>query len=194
MLKRRVPNLDDKLFKNDLAKFFYNPAEYDNWHHNWKQRFVMLISSYEIYEIKKGDGNDCADLREIHITKDFSNDNRHFHFYYNTAESSKSVVRFSCSLSEYWYIFADFKILSGHRDKYIDDRIKDNGQLSELDYEYAGLFFKKIEDYLKRNAYVVLQPELKTKLIRATADNLNVKTQVFLDRRLLEKERFEDLL
>ncbi|MBU1992640.1 hypothetical protein KKG51_03005, partial [Patescibacteria group bacterium] len=63
-----------------------------------------------------------------------------------------------------------------------------------LDYGYAGLFYEKIEDYLKRNDYILLQPELKTKLIRAIADKLNVKTQIFLDRRLLLKERFEGLL
>ena len=48
----------------------------------------------------------------------------------------------------------------------------------------------KIEDYLKRNDFVVLQPEFRTKLIRATADQLNIKTQICLDRRLLIKEKF----
>lgn len=194
MLKRRVPNLDDKLFKHDLTPFFYNPAEYDEWHRNWKQRFITLINSYEIYEVKSIAGKPYLD--EVNIAVDFSSDTRYFHFHFPTIYPLNKGVKFTCVLSEYWYMFSDFKIYKGHRRKDIEAQVVSfNGPvLTDLDYEYAGLFYTKIEDYLKRNDYIVLQPELKTKLIRATADNLNVKTQLFLDRRLLVKERFEDLL
>lgn len=197
LLKRRVPNLDDKLFRHDLSPFFYNPAEYEEWHRNWKQRFIMLLDSYEINEVKRQGAN--PELIEIRIVTDFSSDNRHFHFYFSSEErgsigSQNSRVHFICSLSEYWYMFGNFKLTPGHRNKNIEDSIKSSQELTELDFEYVGLFYEKIADYLKRNDYIVLQPEVKTKLIRATADNLNVKTQIFLDQNLLIKERLEDLL
>lgn len=192
MLKRRVPNLDDKLFKHDLTPFFYNPAEYDEWHRNWKQRFITLINSYEIFEVNKKD--EKPDLQGVSIKMDFLSETRYFNFHFFTTELPVNRVDFVCVLSDDWYLFIDSKRIVGYRRKEIDDQIKSIHKLTDLDYEYAGLFYTKIEDYLKRNDYIVLQPEMKTKLIRATADNLNVKTQLFLDRRLLVKERFEDLL
>jgi len=191
-LMRRVANLDDKSFAQDLSRFFYNPGEYDDWHRHWRERFRMLRNSYEIYKIKKDKNH--PELLEIFVATDFSSDNRYFHFLFSTEEPPESRVKFTCILSEYWYIFEDFKIPEGYRKKDIEGCIKSGGKLTELDYEYTGLFYEKIEDYLKRNDYIVLQPVLKTKLIRATADKLNVKTQILLDRRLLLKERFEDLL
>ena len=195
-LTKRVLNLDDKLFTHDLAPLFFSPLLYDDWHRDWKRRFTILRNSYEIYEVKQAGGR--PDLQEIYVATDFSSDNRYFHFYFATEESAQRKVKFTFILSEYWYKFTDFKIPSGHRNKDIEDHIKggkgSGGKLTELDYEYAGLFYEKITDYLKRNDYVVLQPEIKTKLIRATAENLNVKTQVVLDRRLLLKEKLEGLM
>ncbi len=192
VLLRHVGNLDDKSFTYDLSRFFYNPSEYEDWHRNWRERFRMLRNSYEIYKVKKN--NNKPDLFEIRAMTDFSNDNTYFHFYFSIEEPLNRRVKFTCGLSEYWYIFTNFRIPVGHRKKEIETFIKSDRKLSELDYEYAGLFYEKIEDYLKRNDYILLQPELRTKLIRATADNLDVKTQILLDRRLLSKARFENLL
>lgn len=182
MLRIRVPNLDDALFKNDLWRFFYNPAEYDDWHRNWRQRFMQLINSYEIHKVKT--------LTAVWNVEEFSTDNRHLKYIFSTEEPRVDVT-FSCVLSDYWYRFPDLKIGPGHKRK---DLVVNIPNLTDLDREYLGLFYTKIEDYLKRNDYVVLQPEFKTKIIKATGDNLNVKTQIFLDRRLLEISRFEDLL
>lgn len=182
MLRIRVPNLDDTLFKNDLWRFFYNPTEYDDWHRNWRQRFMQLINSYETHKVKA--------LTAVWVAKEFSTENRHFRYVFSTEEPGMSVT-FLCTLSEYWYIFPDLRIGSGQRRR---DLVVNIPNLTDLDYEYIGLFYTKIEDYLKRNDYVVLQPEFKTRVIRATADNLNMKTQIFLDRRLLKITRFEDLL
>lgn len=192
VLLRHVGNLDDKSFARDLSRFFYNPLEYEDWHRNWRERFQMLRNSYEIYKVKAI--NNKPDLLEVKVMTDFSSDNIYFHFYFSTEEPREGKVKFTCSLSEYWYIFADIRIPAGHRKKEIEHLIKSDRKLVELDYEYAGLFYEKIEDYLKRNDYILLQPELRTKLIRATADKLNVKTQILLDHRLLLKEKFENLL
>jgi predicted nucleotidyltransferase component of viral defense system len=190
-LKTRVTSLNDKLFAHDLLPFFYNPLEYDDWHRNWKERFRLLQDSYKIYKVKVSGGK--PDLLEIKAMTDFSSDNRYFHFYFSTEESAVKV-KFTCCLSEYWYLSEDLKIFGEYRNKDIENSINSGDKLTELDYAYAGLFYGKIEDYLKRNDYIAPQPELKTKLIRTTGDKLNVKTQIFLDRNLLIKIKFEDLL
>ena len=80
--------------------------------------------------------------------------------------------------------------LSRHRRKDIEERVVKIENLTELDFEYIGLFlYERSKDYLKRNS-IVLQEEIKTKLIRASTENLRVKTQILLDRRLLEKIQF----
>lgn len=192
VLLKHVGNLDDKSFARDLSRFFYNPLEFEDWHRNWKERFRMLKNSYEIYKVKKN--KDKPELLEVKVMTNESTESTFFHFYFSTEEPMNRRVEFTCGLSEYWYIFADFKIPTGNRKKEIEKFIKSNGKLSELDYEYAGLFYEKIKDYLKRNDYILLQPELRTKLIRVTADNLDIKTEILLDRRLLLGERFENLL
>lgn len=197
MLRKRVGNLRDNLFKLDLATFFYDPVEYEVWYRNWRQRFIMLIDSYEIYEIKKN-GTEPKFLKG-YCTKDFSSGNRHIEFFFVPERPlNKKLVKFTLILSEYWFISPDLRITPGHRRHEIEDRIIGGAvrsqELTELDYEYIGLFYSKIVDYIKRSDFVMLQAELNTKTIRATADNLNVQTQILLNSHLLEKEKFEDLL
>lgn len=192
VLLKKVGNLNDQSFAQDLSRFFCNPIEFEDWHRHWRERFRMRRNAYEIYKVKHQ--NDRPDLMEVRVATDFSSDNRHFLFVFATEEPPGRRVKFACSLSEYWYSFSEFQIPAGHRRKDIEHCIEGKQELTELDYEYAGLFYEKIKDYLMRNDYVLLQPALKTKLIRVTADQLNVKTQILLDRRLLIKERFEDLM
>lgn len=187
VLLRHVGRLDDKSFALDLKRFFYNPLEYDDWHRDWKKRFRMLKDSYEIFKVK-------PDLLEVRVMTDFSSNDTYFHFYFSTEDSLNRSVQFTCCLTAHWF-YPDFKIPIGHQKKEIESFIKSDKKLAELDYEYAGLFYKKIEDYLKRNDYILLQQKLKTKLITPTAeDHFDIKTQIFLDRRLLVKEKFENLM
>ena len=153
-----------------MAQFFYDPAELDFWLHDWRERIISLRKEYDIFRIK--------DIHEIYVKKDFSSDNRYFYFWFET--ESDMLVKITVALSGYWYVFADCKIAPGYRKKDIESHIVRKEKLKELDYEYIGLFYAKIEDYLKRNNKIVLQDEIKTKLIRSNADNLNVKTQVWL--------------
>ena len=184
ILQRRVANLDDALFKHDLAPLFYDPIQYDAWHAGggWRERFVQLRNAYALHRVKT--------LKAIFSAKDFSSGNRHLRYIFSTEEPGVDVL-FTCILTEYWYTFSDMKIGNEHRRR---DLVYTIPGATDLDHSYIGLFYTKIEDYLKRNDHVVLQTKLETKIIRASAENLHVKTQVFLDRRLLVKERFEDLL
>lgn len=189
-LMLRVGNLDDKLFAKDLGSLFYNPEEYDDWHRNWRERFRILRNSYEIYRIKSKNGK--PNLSEIHVREEFSSENRYFHFYFSTEEPENKSVKFTCILSDYW---ANYQVIpTDQRIPEIEKFIQNKEELSEFYYQYIGLFYAKIEDYLQRNDFVVLQRTISTKIIRLTGVNLNVKTQILLDLRLLRKENFEDLI
>lgn len=181
-LTRYVVNLDDNVFQVDLVPLFYNPLEYDEWHRHWRERFLMLRKSYEIYRVQS--------LQSVWVAKDFDTENRNFRFIFST-NNPGVMINFEFSLAKFWYIFADFKI-SGHRRK--DFKISGSENFTDQDYEYFWLFYTKIEDYLKRNDNIVLQLRISTKLIRTTGDNLNLNTQILLSRELLETAKLEDLM
>lgn len=183
-LEHKIVNLDDHAFKEDLAPLFYDPAGYQDWYQQWRDRFHRLREAYEIHQI--------TELKSVHFSVDFSSDNRYFLFRFSTDEPGVQV-KISCSLSEYWFMMNDLKI-HGHRKKEIETKIMNPEQMEDLEYEYLGLFYEKIENYLKRNDRIVTQHAIQTKLIRATGDRLNVKKQVMMSRRLFEKCKFEDLL
>lgn len=190
-LMQKIEKLDDRSFGNDLKPFFYNSLEYTDWHRNWRERFRLLKNSYEIYEAQKTQNE--PELIKISIAKETYTGNTYFHFYFAVKDSNKSI-HFTCILSEYWFIWNEFKLSAEYQKKEIEAKINGSEKLTETDYAYAGLFYGKITDYIKRNHFVVLQPEFKTKIIRPTGEKLDIKTQVLLDRKLLIKEKFEDLL
>ncbi|MBD3300312.1 MAG: hypothetical protein GF347_03090 [Candidatus Moranbacteria bacterium] len=186
-LKKRVANLDDNLFETDLAQFFFDRTNYDQWFSNWRQRFVNLMNGYSIYEV----GN----LEKIHIWIQFETDNRHIRYIFKELHK-KTQIQFEIKMAFSWFEDSSLRIGSGQRVEKIENRIEkfENISIREVEYEYLGLFYKKILDFIKRSNGVLLQNEYKTKLIRTTADNFNPKEQIYLDIRLLEKIQFEELI
>ncbi len=184
---KRADGLDDKLFKRDLAQFFYRPSDFESWFDGWRERFFQLLNEYEAYEIDT--------LVDIRILVDWSTEVTHITYNY-VAKDSKDLVSFIVSLSDHWYNFSDIKIEPRNRVVEIEPRISMVGDkgLRDYDYEYAGLFYSKIEEYLNRVNRVVPQKKFKTKLIRATSEKLNIKEQMFLNRRLLRRIQFEELM
>ena len=59
---------------------------------------------------------------------------------------------------------------------------------------YATLFYQKTEAYLKKTRQVILGNSITTKTIRMTADKLNQKEQIVLNRSALLSCELEDLL
>ncbi len=59
--------------------------------------------------------------------------------------------------------------------------------------QYAELFYQKCEKYFESTNHVMLGGAIETKLIRTTADNLNQKEQIFLNRSTLLSCKLEDL-
>ncbi|MFH1533351.1 MAG: hypothetical protein ABID64_00255, partial [Nitrospirota bacterium] len=60
--------------------------------------------------------------------------------------------------------------------------------------QYAELFYQKTENYLKKTNRIMLGDAITTKLIRMTADNLNPKEQIFLNKSTLLSCELDDLL
>lgn len=192
LITGKIINLKDKSFSNDLSLLFYNQNDYASWTRNWKERFRILRNSYEIFEIKQIKNKPA--IKEIKVLRDFASENTFFHFIFETVESLSQNILFTISISENWYRYKDFKIAIGNRVQRIEKTIQNFESLNELDKEFVGLFYKKIEDYIKRNNYIILNSQIKTKLIRSSASNLNIKTQVFVDSRSLISNKLEDLL
>ena len=59
---------------------------------------------------------------------------------------------------------------------------------------YATLFYNKTEEYLRKTNRVIVGDSIVTKVIRMTAENLNPKEQVLLNRSALESRELDDLL
>lgn len=184
-LKFRVANLPNDLFEEDLAQFFFDRTDFDNWLSNWKTKFETLMNSYKIYKIKE--------LDTILFNIDFSTDIRTINYIFTTDQTDRRV-RFAVKLSEYWFIFNDVKIVSGHRQTAIETKVESAKLPTALDYEYIGLFYKKIKEFCQKNKDVLLNDQLSTKVIRATADQLRPIDQIYLDKRILENIQFEELM
>ncbi|MEI7603970.1 MAG: nucleotidyl transferase AbiEii/AbiGii toxin family protein [bacterium] len=185
---QRVLNIDDAALKVDLNPLFYNTNDLDIWFKNWRNIFANARNSYELYTV--------TDLVEVNFTIDFDNKVHNFYFYFNTEEDKKVQVRFSFRLSENFFVFKDIAIDANYRKSEVDAKIivGEKTELSALDYEYAGLFYEKIQDYLTRNRNIITLKNIETKLIRSTADKFDPKTQVIQDKRLIIRSKLEDLI
>jgi hypothetical protein len=72
--------------------------------------------------------------------------------------------------------------------------VSSNPTSEKKEKEYAALFYEKIEAYLKKINYELVGDTLTTKLIRVTADNLNQREQIVLNKSALLSCEFDDLL
>ncbi|MBU1110139.1 nucleotidyl transferase AbiEii/AbiGii toxin family protein [Patescibacteria group bacterium] len=187
-LAKKVLQLEDRAFDKDLAKLFYNRAEFEDWYKNWRNLFVNLKNSYDIYRVKE--------LEWIDYGTDISTEIKDIHYRFST-ESDARAVWFTFRLTREFLNF--IRISSENRVPKIESKINTKTigrvkQPNERELEYIGLFYKKIINYLKRNDYIVIQKKITTKVIRSEGSNLDVSRQIFLDKGLLERARLEDLL
>ena len=183
------PQTDANL-KQDLTPLFLDQAYIANWLKNWRESYLHLLDEYKI--------NTIATLVGIDIFQHFSTDNFSFTYTYNT--DNGKVVRIRYIISDYWVDFFEGK-LSIEIDKTIDNKIefaKDgcSSKPASLDTlkQYATLFYQKTENYFKKTNRVMLGNSVITKVIRMTADNLNPKEQIVLNKSALISCELDDLL
>ena len=187
----KMNNVNDMNLKQDLLPLFVNRTYIENWLKNWRESYLRLIEMYKTCNVKT--------LESIRVHQYFDTDNFSFTFTYNTEEEGRPC-RIRYVISEYWVEFREGD-LSIRSDDSINNFIKftrDGVSSRDLHHDklrqYATLFYQKTEDYLKKTNRVMLGRTIVTKVIRMTADNLNQKEQIVLNKSALLSCELEDLL
>src|SRR3989344_4633508 len=186
----KMNNVSDENLKNDITPLFLDSRYVAHWLKSWRDTFFQLRDAYKIRTVSK--------FENVRVFEDFRTDVFSFIFEYSTKEGGR--VRIICNLSEYWFLFKDIEVSST-----INNTVSDNIEFSangsssrqtseKKQKEYASLFYKKIEAYLKKINHELVGDMLTTKLIRVTADNLNQKEQIVLRKEDLIRCDFDDLL
>lgn len=186
----QINKVSDKNLEQDLEPLFVDKNYIRNWLKNWRESYLRLLDEYKIRTIKK--------LESIGIHQDFRTDTFSFVYWYATEDGES--VRVVYNLSEYWIIFGEGN-LQIEVDKKLEDKMdfRSNGVSSRPTPEdklkqYATLFYQKTEKYFKKTNGVMLGDSIITKVIRMTADNLNQKEQIVLNKSALLSCELDDLL
>jgi len=183
--------VSDANLKQDLSPLFINRTYIENWLTNWRESYLRLFDAYKICTV--------TTLESVRAHQHFDTDNFSFTFTYNTEEEGKAC-RIRYAISGYWIEFREGN-LTIEIDKNIDNIIKitrDGVSSQSLPEDklkqYTTLFYQKTENYLKKTKRVMLGRTIDTKIIRMTADHLNQKEQIILNKSALLSCELEDLL
>ncbi len=186
----QVNKVSDKNLEQDLEPLFVDKNYIRNWLKNWRESYLRLLEEYKIRTIKE--------LESIGIHQDFRTDTFSFVYWYKTEDGGS--IRIVYNLSEYWIIFGEGN-LQIEADKKLEEKMdfRSNGVSSrptpeEKLKQYATLFYQKTEKYFKKTNGVMLGDAIITKVIRMTADNLNQKEQIVLNKSALLSCELDDLL
>ena len=186
----QVNNVSDKNLEQDLEPLFVDKTYIRNWLKNWRESYLRLLDEYKITTV--------TTLASIQIHQHFQTDNFSFTYTYNAEE--ERIVRIRYIISDYWIDFRDGD-LPIEADKKLDDKIEfvSNGWNSRPAHrdklkQYATLFHQKTEKYFKKTNWIMLGNGIITKVIRMTADNLNQKEQIVLNKSALLSCELDDLL
>lgn len=189
-LTLQMNKVSDENLKNDLSPLFVDLTFITNWLRNWRESYLRLLDEYKIRTIKE--------LERWTTRQDPLSDNFSFIFWYRTEEAE--MVRIIYNISDYWMDFRDGDLLI-KIDKKLEDKFEfgSNGwgsrsTLQDKLKQYATLFYQKTENYFKKTNGVMLGDVIITKVIRMTADNLNQKEQIVLNKSTLLSCELDDLL
>lgn len=188
-LTTQVNKVSDKNLKQDLEPLFVDKNYIRNWLKNWRESYLSLLEEYKIRTIKE--------LESVEIDQDFRTDTFSFVYWYSTED--EDPVKVVYNLSEDWMMFGEGN-LQIESDKKLEEKMefRSNGTSSRSIPEdklkqYATLFYQKTEKYFKKTNQM-LGDAIITKLIRMTADNLNQKEQIVLNKSALLSCELDDLL
>ena len=186
----QMNKVSNENLKQDLMPLFVNRPYIENWLKNWRESYLRLLDEYKI--------NTITILAGIQIHQHFQTDNFSFTYTYNTEEERLVKIRYI--ISDYWIDFRDGD-LQIETDKKLEDKIeftsdKRGSRSASQDKlkQYATLFYQKTEAYFKKTNRIILGDGIITKVIRMTADNLNQKEQIVLNKSALLSCELDDLL
>ena len=189
-LTLQINKVSDENLEQDLEPLFVDKTYIKNWLKNWRESYLRLLEEYKIRTIKE--------LESIGIHQDFRTDTFSFVYWYNTEDGGSARIVYN--LSEYWIIFGEGN-LQIEADKKLEEKMdfRSNGVSSRPTpqdklKQYATLFYQKTEKYFKKTNGVMLGDAIITKVIRMTADNLNQKEQLVLNKSALLSCELDDLL
>ncbi|MBY0110726.1 nucleotidyl transferase AbiEii/AbiGii toxin family protein [Patescibacteria group bacterium] len=189
-LTLQMNKVSDENLKQDLSPLFVNQTFVTNWLTNWRESYLRLLDSYGIRKVRS--------LEHIRVFQDFRTDTFFFSYDYSTEEGEPVHVQYA--ISEYWIHFRDGD-LPTERDISLDNKIEfgANGSSShpaseEKLRQYATLFARKTRKYLDKTGNIILGNIIRTKVIRMTAENLNQKEEILLNKSALLSSELDDLL
>lgn len=184
--------VSDANLKQDLLPLFVNRIYIENWLKNWRESYLRLVDAYKICTV--------TTLESVRVHQHFDTDNFSFIFTYKTEEEGK-FCRIRYAVSEYWIEDSERTFPPTKIDENINQVIKltrDGVSSRDLPEDklkrFAAIFYQKTEKYLKKADRIVLGRNIDTKLIRMTADNLNQKEQIVLNKSALLSCELDDLL
>lgn len=189
-LTLQMNKVNDKNLKQDLSPLFTNQTFIENWLKNWRTTYLRLFEEYDIRTVTV--------IKEINIYKESSTDTFSFTYWYET--NSGTLWDVTYSISDYWLNFQE-----GYLPITIEEKIKNivafnikglgsKPELQDKLLRYATLFYQKTESYLKKMNHTVFGDAINTKVVRMTADNLNQKEQIVLNKSTLLSCELDDLL
>lgn len=186
----QVNKVSDKNLEQDLEPLFVDKNYIRNWLKNWRESYLRLLDEYKIRTIKE--------LESIGIHQDFRTDTFSFVYWYSTEDGGS--VRVVYNLSEYWIMFGEGN-LQIESDKKLEEKMefrsnKTSSRPTPEDKlkQYATLFYQKTEKYFKKTNRTMFGDAIITKVVRMTADNLNQKEQIVLNKSALLSCELDDLL
>ena len=189
-LTLQMNRVNDENLKQDLVPLFTNRPYIENWLKNWRESYLRLFDAYKIRTV--------TELEHIRVHHDLMPDNFHFIYTYKTEDDRP--VRVVYTISDYWIMFREGD-LPIKEDKKISELIEftSTGSTSHPPSQeklklYAMLFYQKTEKYFKKTNKIMLGDNIATKVIRMTADNLNQKEQIVLNKSTLLSCELDDLL
>ena len=181
----QMNKVNNENLKQDLIPLFIDRTYIENWLKNWLESYLRLVEEYKIHTL--------TTLEHIRVRLDFYTDTYLFSYWYNTEDGG--VARITCRLSEYWILFREGDLPTKINEKImalVESDKKDG--LSDKLKQYVSLFYEKTEKYLKKINRIMLGDSITTKVVRMTADKLNQKEQIVLNKSALLSRELDDLL
>ena len=179
-----VPALVVERLEQDLEPLFMDKNYIRNWLKNWRESYLRLLDEYKIHTVTA--------LREILVKEDFSTDNFSFTYMYDTME--KDIVKVVYTVTYEWIKFQKPLGVDTREDLMGLVRVESGTELNDQIKQFLALFFTKNASYFKKVNNIMLGDAITTKVIRTTADNLNQKEQVVLNKSALLSCELDDLL
>lgn len=180
-LSLQMSRVSDENLKQDLSPLFVNRTYIEHWLKNWRESYLRLLDEYEIHTV--------TTLESVRIHQHFTTDSFSFTYTYNTEDRGPVSIRYS--ISDYWIDFREGDLLIV-ADKKLEDKLeftRDAPSSREIPRDklnqYATLFYQKTEKYFKKTNRIMLGDGIITKVIRVTANNLNPKEQIVLNKSAL---------